>query len=207
MQDNPHHIQSAAQLAALYGPISEAAIKKELTYLHPLYQKLIAASPFFIMATNGKEGLDASPRGDPPGFVVIENEHTLLLPERRGNNRVDSLHNLIHDPRIGLLFMIPGMRESLRVNGRAIISIEPALLERFIVQGQPPKCVLIVKVEAVYFQCARAAQRAQLWQRASEPLLAGLPTPGELLSATSGGTVDGEKYDRNLPQRLLTTMY
>lgn len=207
MTTNPHHITSTEQLAALYGPISEAALKKEVPYLHPLYQKLIEASPFFIMATNGEHGLDASPRGDPPGFVVVENQHTLLLPERRGNNRVDSLHNLIQDPRIGLLFMIPGMRESLRVNGRALISTEPALLERFIVQGQPPKCVLIVTVETAYFQCARAAQRAQLWQRAGEPLPTGLPTPGELLSATSDGAVDGEKYDRDLPQRLLTTMY
>src|SRR5690606_2509557 len=119
------------QLDALFGPVAEPSLKKEIDCVHPLYAKMIEASPFVIVATSGPDGLDASPRGDPAGFVAVEDERTLLLPERRGNNRVDSLRNLVADPRIALLFLIPGVGEMLRVNGRARISVDPALLARF----------------------------------------------------------------------------
>jgi len=159
----PHQITTTEQLAALFGPVGEASLRKEVPYLHPHYRALIQASPFVVLATSGPGGMDASPRGDAAGFVVVEDDTTLLLPERRGNNRIDSLHNIIADPRVALLFLIPGVGETLRVNGTAAISTDPALLQRFVVQGQPPKCVLVVSVQTVFFQCARAIQRSALW--------------------------------------------
>ncbi|MES2423054.1 MAG: pyridoxamine 5'-phosphate oxidase family protein [Pseudomonadota bacterium] len=202
-----HQITTAEQLAALFGPVGEASVRKEVAYLHPHYCALIAASPFAILATSGPGGLDASPRGDAPGFVVVENSTTLLLPERRGNNRADSLHNLLADPRMALLFLIPGLGETLRVNGSARISVEPALLQRFVVQGQPPKCVLVVTVDAVFFQCARAIQRSALWRGLAADRPAGLPSPGTILSALADAGINAEKYDRELPERQRNTLY
>jgi PPOX class probable FMN-dependent enzyme len=146
-------ITDEATLVALYGESSPAALTKEVDYLHPHYRAMIAASPFVVIATSGPGGLDVSPRGDPVGFVAIKDDRTLLIPDRRGNNRVDSLRNLITDPRIALLFLIPGVGETLRVNGRAEISIDPALLARFPMQGKLPRSVIVVHVETVYFQC------------------------------------------------------
>lgn len=202
-----HAITTPAQLAQLFGPVSDASQRKEVSFVHPHYQAMIEASPFAVLATSGPDGLDASPRGDAPGFVVVENPHTLLLPERRGNNRVDSLHNLLTDPRVALLFLIPGVGETLRVNGRAAISVEPALLQRFVVNGQPPRCVLVVTVEAVYFQCARAVQRAGLWQGLPATRPADVPTPGTMLSALTGAAIDADTYDRELPARQRDTLY
>lgn len=205
--NSAHQITTTEQLTALFGPVGDASVRKEVAYLHPHYQALIAASPFVVLATSGPQGLDASPRGDAPGFVVVENTTTLLLPERRGNNRVDSLHNLLADPRVALLFLIPGLGETLRVNGKARISVDPALLQRFVVQGQPPKCVLVVSVEAVFFQCARAIQRSALWQAVPDGRPAGLPTPGTILSALTDAGINAEKYDRELPERQRNTLY
>jgi len=134
-----HTIGTVSQLEALFGVPGDASLKKQVPYLHPNYQALIAASPFAVLATIGPGGLDASPRGDPPGFVVVQDEKTLLMPERRGNNRIDSLRNIVADPRVALLFLIPGVGETLRVNGRAQISVEPALLERFAMEGKLPQ--------------------------------------------------------------------
>ncbi len=204
---DPHHIESLPALLALFGETAEASRIKETPTLHPLYQKMIAASPFVAMATVGTTGLDVSPRGDPAGFVQVENDTTLLLPERRGNNRIDSLRNLVTDPRIALLFLIPGIGETLRVNGTATISVAPELLARFAMDGKLPKCVLVVTVEAVYFQCARAIQRSGLWQPrpADEPRR--VPTAGAILAAVSAGGFDGESYDRELPARQKSTLY
>jgi PPOX class probable FMN-dependent enzyme len=204
---DPHHITTPEQLAKLFGAVGEASIRKEVSQVHPHYQAMIEASPFAVLATSGLGGLDASPRGDAPGFVVVENPTTLLLPERRGNNRVDSLHNLLTDPRVALLFLIPGVGETLRVNGRAVISVEPALLQRFVVNGQPPRCVLVVTVEAVYFQCARAVQRSGLWQAPPAQRPAEVPTPGTILSALTDAAIDAEKYDSELPARQRDTLY
>src|SRR3954468_11187721 len=163
-QTDPHAVTSLAQLEALFGAVGEASLKKEVDYLHPAYQALIRASPFAMLATAGSGGLDASPRGDPPGFVAIQDDKTLLLPERRGNNRIDSLRNLLTDPRVALLFLVPGVGETLRVNGRARITVAPEMLQRFAMEGKLPQCVLVIEVESVYFQCARALQRSKLWQ-------------------------------------------
>lgn len=200
-------IRTMDALTDLFGEVGEASIKKEIPYIHPHYRALIEASPFLTLATSGPDGLDVSPRGDPAGFVVVEDEQTLLLPERRGNNRIDTLRNLVTDPRVALLFLIPGRGETLRVNGTATISIDPPLLERFIMQGKPPKCVLVIKVETVFFQCARAIQRSQLWQGIENPQLNQLPSTGTMLAALTDDAIDGEKYDRELPARQEATLY
>ena len=200
-------IESIADLEALFGPVGEASIRKEVPYLHPHYQAVIKASPFAVLATAGAQGLDVSPRGDPAGFVEVQDEHTLLLPERRGNNRVDSLRNIVADPRVALLFLVPGVGETLRVNGRATISVQPALLERFAMNGQLPKCVLVIAVETALFQCARAIVRSNLWHPVPSDAPRPVPTPGEMLEALTQASIDGEAYDRDLPERQRTTLY
>ena len=202
-----HTIATVAQLEALFGVVGEASRKKEVDHLHPVYRSLIEASPFAILATVGPDGLDASPRGDPPGFAAVENEKTLLLPERRGNNRIDSLRNIVADPRVALLFLIPGVGETLRVNGRARISTAPEQLQRFVMAGQPPKCVLVIDVDAVYFQCARAIHRSRLWQPIEPGAPRTVPSPGSMLAALTDSAIDGEQYDRDLPERQRSTLY
>jgi uncharacterized protein len=202
-----HNVTTLEQLAALLGEVGEASRLKEIDYVHPHYQALIEAAPFALLATSGPDGLDVSPRGDPPGFVRVHDARTLLLPERRGNNRGDSLRNLISDPRIALLFMIPGVGETLRVNGSASISTDPQLLQAFAMAGQPPKCVLVVKVETVFFQCARAIQRSRLWQPVAADARPAVPSPGTILAALSNDRIDGASYDRELPARQSTTLY
>jgi len=200
-------IADVATLERLYGAPSEASIVKEVDHVHPVYRKLIEASPFAILATSGPGGLDASPRGDGPGFVVVEGEKTLLLPDRRGNNRTDSLRNIIGDPRVALLFLIPGIGETLRVNGRATISIESTLLRRFAVAGKEPRSVLVIAVETVYFQCSRAVVRADLWNPEKYASRATLPSTGAILAALSDARIGGESYDRALPERVKATLY
>ena len=203
----PHLIDTVADLEALFGTVGEASIRKEVPWLHPHYQALVKASPFAVLATASAEGLDISPRGDPAGFVEVQDERTLLLPERRGNNRVDSLRNIVADPRVALLFLIPGVGETLRVNGRATISVEPALLKRFAMNGQLPKCVLVIAVETALFQCARAIARSNLWQPVPADAPRPVPTPGEILEALTQAAIDGATYDRDLSERQRTTLY
>lgn len=204
-----HHIVATAeQLDALFDQVGPASYLKQTSFVHPHYRALIEASPFAVLATSGANGLDASPRGDFPGFVVVEDEKTLLLPERRGNNRADSLHNIISDPRVALLFLIPGVGETLRVNGDARIVVAPDVLTRFAVDGREPKCVISIEVHAVFFQCARAILRSKLW----EPVPAGrrpdaVPSAGTILAALSEGQIDSEAYDHALPARQLGTLY
>jgi PPOX class probable FMN-dependent enzyme len=203
----PYFIDSLPALEALFGPVAEASVRKEVPVLHPVYQQWIAAAPFAVLATAGPEGLDASPRGDSPGFIVVQDERTLLLPERRGNNRIDSLCNILTDPRVALLFLIPGVGETLRVNGRARISVAPALLERFTVLGAPPKCVLEITVESVFFQCARAVQRSKLWEQLPDEVRHSVPSAGTMLAALTDSAIDGAQYDRDLPDRQRNTLY
>jgi PPOX class probable FMN-dependent enzyme len=205
--EHPHVVETVSELEALLGPVGEAALRKESPTLHPHYQAMVQTSPFAVLATLGPGGLDASPRGDPAGFVQVRDERTLLMPERRGDNRADSLHNIVADPRVALLFMIPGVGETLRVNGRATISVEPALLERFRMQGQLPKCVLVIAVETVFFQCARAIVRSNLWRPVSPDAARPVPTPGAMLEALTAASIDGATYDGNLAERQRTTLY
>ena len=202
-----HRITDVATLEKLYGLPVGAPLDKEVDYLHPHYQKLIAASPFFVFATGGPGGMDASPRGDAPGFVVVEDEKTLLIPDRRGNNRVDSLRNIIADPRVALLFLIPGIGETLRVNGRAEICTDPALLARFSVEGKLPRSVIVVRVDTCFFQCARAIFRSKLWETDQHVERTSLPSTGTILSDVTKGRFDGKEYDKVLYGRLKSALY
>src|ERR1700712_1193529 len=157
-------ITTLDQLVAVYGEVGLASTAKVADRVTPHYRIMIEKSPFVALATSGPEGLDCSPRGDLPGFVRIHDEKTLMMPDRRGNNRIDSLRNIVRDPRIGLLFLIPGSGSTLRVNGHAVISADPDLLDSFRVDGHAPRTVIVITVEAAYFQCARAIIRARLWE-------------------------------------------
>ncbi len=148
-------IRSIGELEALYGQPGETSLVKELDRLIPEYATFIEASPFVALATAEAGGLDCSPRGDLPGFVRVHDDRTLMLPDRRGNNRADSLRNVVEDGCVGLLFLVPGSGTTLRVNGRARLSADPALCASFAVDGQAPRTVAVIAIEAVYFQCAR----------------------------------------------------
>ncbi len=200
-------IQTEAELAARYGEPSPGALAKEIDYIHPHYQALIEASPFVVLATAGPEGLDCSPRGDPAGFVQVADRKTLLMPDRRGNNRIDSLRNIVRDPRVALLFLVPGVGETLRVNGRAILSIDPDLCARFEYRGTPPQSVIVIEVERAYFQCPKALVRSELWNPERHVERSTLPSTGTILAAITEGELGGAQYDQAYPERLRSTMY
>ncbi|WP_432241465.1 pyridoxamine 5'-phosphate oxidase family protein [Herbaspirillum robiniae] len=202
-----HDITTLEQLEALYGQPTERALRKEIDHLNEDYQAFVRASPFVVLASAGAQGLDCSPKGDPAGFVQIFDQRTLAVPDRPGNNRVDNLRNIIGDPRVSLLFIIPGVGETLRVNGRAVISADPALLARFETRGKLPRSVIVVTVEAAYFHCSKSIVRSALWDPAAQVERASLPTPGAMHHRLSGGSFDGEAYDRELPQRTQATLY
>ena len=200
-------ITDVAQLEALYGAAGEASTVKEVARITPHYRAYIEASPFVSLATCGPEGLDCSPRGDKPGFVRVHDEKTLMLPDRRGNNRIDSLRNVVRDPRVALLFLIPGIGNTLRVNGRAQISVDQALLELFVMDGKAPRSVIVVTVDSVYFQCARALVRSELWNPAHHRQPKELPSAGQILAALSNERVGGETYDREWAGRAARTLW
>jgi uncharacterized protein len=207
MQQNDHRVTTLEALEALYDKPYGPSIVKEIDHINADYRKFIEAAPFFALATSGPEGLDCSPRGDAPGFVRVQDEKTLLIPDRRGNNRIDSLRNIVGDPRVALLFLIPGVGETIRVNGRAGISTDPALAQSFAVNGKAPRTVIVVAVERVYFQCSKAIVRSKLWDPARHVARASLPTAGTILAGISGGKVGGPEHDRNQPQRIKETLY
>ena len=202
-----HTITSIAQLEAIYGLPAGAAVVKEIDHVSPEYRAFIEASPFFVLASKGPDGVDASPRGDEPGFVRVADDKTLLIPDRRGNNRVDSLRNIVRDPRVSLLFLVPGVGETFRVIGRASISTDPALTETFVFAGKTPRAVIVVKVESVYFQCSKAIVRSKLWDPSRHVERKSLPSNGTILAAITKGAVGGEEYDRAYPERLKATIY
>ncbi|TPM35885.1 pyridoxamine 5'-phosphate oxidase family protein [Mesorhizobium sp. B2-3-5] len=200
-------ISSVEQLEALYGLPGEASLVKELDHVIPEYAAFINASPFVALSTSGPEGLDCSPRGDLAGFVRIVDTKTLMMPDRRGNNRADSLRNIIRDPRVGLLFLVPGSGTTLRINGRAHITTDTALCASFTVDGKPARSVTVIDVDTVYFQCARAIVRSQLWNPARHVDPKSLPTPGQILEITSRRNIDGETYDKEWPERAKKSMW
>ena len=179
-------ITELTELERLYGTVARPSIAKVTDHIHPAYRPFIDASPFVALATSGPDGLDVSPRGDSAGFIDIEDDRTLLLPDRRGNNRIDSLRNILYDNRVALLFLIPGIGETLRVNGTAAISTDPALLERFAVNNQLPKTVLRIAVDTVFFQCSRAILRAGLWDVTTQIPRQSLPSTGSILRQFAG---------------------
>jgi PPOX class probable FMN-dependent enzyme len=200
-------ITTLEELASLYGTPAEAAIVKEVDRITPHYRAFIDAAPFAALATSGPEGLDCTPRGDVPGFVRVHDDRTLMLPDRRGNNRVDSLRNIIRDPRVALLFLIPGSGNTLRVNGRAHVATDPELLASFAMDGKAPRSVIVIAVDAVYFQCARALVRSDLWNPAKHIDPKSLPSAGQILAALSDDRVGGEEYDRAWPGRAKETLW
>lgn len=201
-------IATLAELEALYTPAPVAASTvKEVDRITPQYRRLIEASPFVVLATVGPEGVDCSPRGDRPGFVRVADERTLVIPDRRGNNRIDSLRNVLRDPRVALLFLIPGSGTTFRVNGRAVVSADPELLASFAVDGHVPRTAIVLTVEAAYFQCARAVVRADLWNPERHVSPRDLPTPGEILAALSEERVGGRAYDEAWPERARASLW
>jgi PPOX class probable FMN-dependent enzyme len=193
-------IATIEQLEAIYGHPNEASTVKVADRITPAYRILIDRSPFAALATCGPEGLDCSPRGDLAGFVRVDDDKTLMMPDRRGNNRVDSLRNIVRDPRIALLFLIPGSGSTLRVNGRAHVSADAELLTSFAMEGKVPRAVIVMTVHEIYFQCARAIVRSDLWNPDKRVDPKSLPTPGQILAEMSENRVGGEDYDRAWPE-------
>jgi uncharacterized protein len=202
-----HFVTTMDQLKALYGETLPPSIAKETDRITPAYRALIEAAPFFALASCGPGGLDCSPRGDPAGFVRVADEKTLLIPDRRGNNRIDTLRNIIHDPRVALLFLIPGCSETIRVVGRAAISADPALTQQFVMEGKTPRTVLVITVETVFYQCAKAIVRSKLWDISRHVERKTLPTAGVILAELTGGRLGGAEHDRTAPERLKATIY
>ncbi|MEP7173461.1 MAG: pyridoxamine 5'-phosphate oxidase family protein [Aestuariivirga sp.] len=200
-------ITSEAQLVALYEAPVPTSILKEVDQITDDYRKLIEASPFVILATSGPEGLDCSPRGDPSGFVRVAGPKTLMIPDRRGNNRIDSLRNIVRDPRVALLFLIPGIGTTMRVNGRARLTAHPELCASFAIEGKNPKCVIVITVERAYTQCQKAIVRSRLWDPAMHVAKSALPTVGEMMERLSKGDFDGKAYDAEYPERMKRTIY
>jgi len=205
--DVPGRVTTLDALEALYGQPAERAVRKQLDHLNADYQAFVRASPFVVLASVGAEGLDCSPRGDAPGFVQVLDARTLALPDRPGNNRVDTLRNLMQDPRLSVLFLVPGIGETLRVNGRAEIRIDPDLLARFAIGERLPRSVIVVRIEAAYFHCAKAMVRSQLWDPARHLPRDRLPSPGTMHAHLADGAFDADAYDRELPQRTRDSLY
>ncbi len=193
-------------LLALYGEPPQASLAKELDTISAHYQLMIERSPFAVLCTVGSGGLDCSPRGDEPGFIRVKDNKTLLLPDRRGNNRLDSLRNLVEDPRASLLFLIPGVGETLRANGRAVIVQDAQLQESFAVNGKAPVTVIEFSVERIYFQCQKALVRSKLWEPDYKITRDQLPSTGQIVKAIKSD-FDADAYDAEYPERLKKTLY
>jgi PPOX class probable FMN-dependent enzyme len=202
-----HLITTMDQLESLYGEKLPTSIIKEIDHINEGYRKLIEAAPFIAVATSGAEGLDCSPKGDAAGFVRILDDRTLAIPDRPGNNRIDGFRNIVRDPRIALLFLIPGIGETLRVNGRAAISVDPELMQSFAVGGKLPRCVLVVHIESIFFHCSKAIVRSKLWDEATKIDRKSLPSTGTIISELSKGKLGGETYDREAPERIKAQLY
>jgi uncharacterized protein len=207
MSAGNHLVTTLEQLEALYGERKQTTIRKEADRLSAGYRKLIEAAPFVTVATAGPEGLDCSPKGDPAGFVRILDDRTLAIPDRPGNNRLDGYRNILRDPRVALLFLIPGIGETLRVNGRGSISVDPEMMRGFAINGKLPRSVLLVHIESVFFHCAKAVVRAKLWDAASRIDRKSLPSTGALLAELTANELGGEPYDRALPERIKAELY
>jgi uncharacterized protein len=200
-------IRTVAELEALYDLPVPTSVTKEIDHLTELHCAYIEASPFVVVATSGPDGLDCSPRGDPPGFVRVRDERTLLMPDRRGNNRLDTLRNLVADPRIGLLFLVPGIGVTLRVNGTVELSTDLELRESFAMEGKLPTSVIVVTTTAVYTQCPKALIRSHLWDPSRHRQASELPSVGDIMELITSGTFDGSAHDAAYPERIRQTIY
>ncbi len=205
LSHDPFAVTSLAALEALYEAPSELVRNKATDRLDAATRRFIAASPFLLLGTSGARGIHVTPRGDAPGFVTVVDDTTLILPDRRGNNRLDGLRDLLEDPRVSLLFLVPGAGETLRVHGTAHITTDPALRGAHVAQGKEPRTLLVVRVQELFMQCAKALMRSRLWDGRGRPQ--GLPSMGELLAEHSSGRHDAATLDATYPERIRTTMY
>jgi PPOX class probable FMN-dependent enzyme len=204
---NGNFIATMDQLLELYEAPSDVSVAKEIDHVSDHYRAFIEAAPFFALATGGPDGLDCSPRGDAPGFVRVADPKTLMVPDRRGNNRIDSLRNIMCDPRVALLFMIPGIGETIRVNGSAALSIDSDLLASFVVSGKLPCCVIVITVERVFYQCTKAIVRSKLWDPTRHVDRGRLPTTGAILAAQTAGRLGGAAHDSGQLERTMAKLY
>lgn len=189
-------ISTQAQLRSLYAPAGERSLAKEITWLDPHCQRFLSLSPFLVMGSSNAQGRqDATPRGGEPGFVKVPDQHHVLIPDASGNNRLDSLSNILETGRVGLLFMIPGVDETLRINGRAELSVAPAHLAVFGAAAKPPKLVIVVTVEEAYLHCAKAFMRSRLWDATQQVNRNVLPSMGEMIRDQSGLDIPAETQD------------
>lgn len=182
-----------------YGTPMAPALRKVTAHVTPAYRGFIQASRFCVLSTVGPEGTDGSPRGDTGPVVVVDDPETLLMPDWKGNDRIDSLRNIVRDGRVSLMFLVPGSTLAVRVNGTARLTADPALCGRFERDGKNPRCVIVIRVAEVYSQCARALQRSNLWT--SGDLSAGLPTAGDMLDDATSGQINGTGYDADRATR------
>ena len=184
MTPDPRYLlNDPAQLRDYYPAPYPAVVRKQIDHIDSYGRRLIALSPFMVLGTRGNGGLDCSPKGGEPGFVWVEDDKTLLLPDRAGNNRLDGLQNILQDPRVGMVFLIPGWQETFRVNGRAVISVDPELCARFMLNNHPAKSVVCVQVEEAFIHCGRAISFADLWNPEIQPDPAQVPSASEVFKA------------------------
>jgi uncharacterized protein len=199
-------VTSIDTLGAIYAQPIERVAKKPLDHVNEVGRAFIAASPFLVLATGSRQGLDCSPKGDQPGFVqVAEDGRTLFIPDRRGNNRIDGLKNLIEDPRIALIFFVPGVNETYRVNGCARICSDAELKQRFAVNSKEPATVMVVTVEETFPHCPKALVRSDLWKAGSRGRPQDVPTLGDFVAARNPGidaAAFNAKYNENIPREL-----
>lgn len=199
-------VTTEAELDEIYGQPVAVAITKEIDHISAHYRAFIEKSPFVVIASSGPEGLDCTPRGDPAGFVRVVDPNTVLIPDRRGNNRIDTLRNIVRDPRISLLFLIPGVGQTLRINGRAEIQTDLELRESFTMQNKVPATVIAITVERVYTQCPKALVRSKLWDPETQIPRSALPSSGEIMQALDAD-FDGPAYDAGYDAHLNKTIY
>lgn len=202
-----HTITTVEELYGIYKQPGERAIKKEISRLDKHCRNFIALSPFLVMGTDGGDGTaDASPRGDAPGFVTVLDDKTLLIPDRRGNNRLDSLINIIRNPAVGLIFLVPGINETLRINGNATITTDPEFLDRQAVDGKPPTSALLVEVKSAYMHCAKALIRSKLWAEDNKVERSSFPTLGQVMADQIAG-MDAAEADAYLEVAYKENLY
>lgn len=200
-------VRSLAELESLYGDVSQVALDKVTDRITPGQRAYIEAAPFVLVASVGADGVDCSPRGDPAGWVRVVDERTVQLPDRRGNNRLDTLRNIVADGRIALLFLVPGVGTTLRINGTAVLRTDDALRASFAMDSKLPATVIQVAVREVYTQCPKALIRSALWEPDAFRDPADLPSVGRIMSEISDGVFDGDAYDRAYPRRIVDTIY
>lgn len=203
-----YKVETLDDLAAVYQAPKEYALTKQTDHITAPGRAFIEAAPFVVMATATADGIDCSPKGDAPGFIKILDERTLLIPDRPGNNRIDGMKNLIANPKIGLIFMVPGADETYRVNGTAIISTDPDLMAHCEANGKLPRTVIVVTVEEAFNHCSKAFARSKLWSAGTQGRPDGVPTGGTFAAHRDGGDADyARRHDRDYAKRMPGELY